>query len=229
MLNHLLESGAAAPRRGGWALASTAAHATLILAAVALTMREQAPKRVIDYIDLVYTPPSLPAPRPVEHTSAPAAPSAPARMTIEYDIPRMEFPTITPVGIPEPSTRPSDVTAEIVGTGVFGPPGPARPADGVHTGSTVDRAVVPHRGNPRPDYPAAMRAASVEGSVLVQFVVDTIGRVEPHSIAIVRTTHPQFGEAVRRWLGRTRYSPAEIAGARVRQLVQQEVGFSLQR
>jgi protein TonB len=99
--------------------------------------------------------------------------------------------------------------------------------DNIHTRQTVERAVVARRDNPQPEFPGALRAAGVEGSVLVQFVVDTTGRVESHSISILKATHPQFGDAVRRWLGRTRYSAAEFEGKRVRQLVQQEVGFTL--
>jgi hypothetical protein len=63
--------------------------------------------------------------------------------------------------------------------------------------------------------------------VLVQFVVDTNGRVELQSLEILRATHEMFAESVRRWLNGTRYSPAEIRGQHVRQLVQQQIGFTL--
>jgi hypothetical protein len=38
-----------------------------------------------------------------------------------------------------------------------------------------------------------------------------------------------FGDAVRKWLLRTRYVPAATNGRRVRQLVQQQVAFTLRR
>ena len=69
----------------------------------------------------------------------------------------------------------------------------------------------------------------VEGSVLVQFVVDTTGHVESSSINFIRATHPLFAQSTRQWLARTRYLPAEIEGRPVRQLVQQEVAFALDR
>jgi periplasmic protein TonB len=228
MLHQLLESGAPTPRRGGWAFASGMVHVAIIAAAAALTVRDPAVQRVVDIVDLVYLAPPTAAPRAVERSSGLPTLRAPATLTL--DVPRIEFPSVTPVGIPEPSTRLSDAIGDIAGNGVTGPVAPGRP-DGhaIYSDRMVDRAVMPRRDNPTPGYPAAMRAAGVDGTVLVQFVVDTMGRVEPGSISILRATHEQFGDAVRRWLGRTRYLPGEIAGHRVRQLVQQEVGFSLQR
>jgi periplasmic protein TonB len=226
MFHQLLESGAPAPRRGGWAFASGMVHAAFIATAAALTLRDPAAKRVVELVDLVYVaPPPVPARQVEPFLGAPVL-TAPQRVTL--DLARIEFPNVIPVGIPEPSSRLSELTTDIAGNGITGPVGPVRPAPtGIHTRSTVDRVVTPRRDNPQPDYPGAMRAAGVDGSVLVQFVVDTTGRVESGSISILRANHEQFGEAVRRWLGRTRYSPAEVAGKRVRQLVQQEVGFTL--
>jgi len=65
--------------------------------------------------------------------------------------------------------------------------------------------------------------------VLVRFVVDTAGRVEVPSIAILSASHALFGETVKQWLKQTRYSPAMANGTTVRQLVQQRVGFALTR
>ena len=74
-----------------------------------------------------------------------------------------------------------------------------------------------------------LRSASIEGEVLVRFVVDNQGRVEAASIRILETTHSAFADAVRRWLLRSRYAPAEVAGRPVRQLVEQRVSFALLR
>jgi hypothetical protein len=69
----------------------------------------------------------------------------------------------------------------------------------------------------------------VEGDVVARFVVDTLGRVEPGSIAILAATHALFAAEVRAWLSRTRYRPAEYEGRVVRQLVEQRIGFALRR
>ena len=226
MFHQLLESGAPTPRRGGWTLASGVVHAAVIGAAAWLTMPEAVAKRVVDYVDLVYMTPTVPAPSQVERSAASEASFAPRHVL--PDLRRIDFPTIPPVGIPEPSTRLSDPATDFGGGSAIGPVAPGSPVGNqVYSQHLVERAVLPRRDNPSPDFPNAMRSAGVEGSVLVQFVVDTTGRVEANSISILRETHAQFGDAVRRWLGRTRYLPAEIGNTRVRQLVQQEVGFTL--
>lgn len=103
------------------------------------------------------------------------------------------------------------------------------PASGIYPGNAVDRAVVPRSDNGSPIYPALLRSAGIEGDVLVRFVVDSAGRVEPNSITLLDASHVAFGDAVSRWLQRARYLPAEVAGRPVRQLVEQRFGFTLRR
>jgi protein TonB len=93
----------------------------------------------------------------------------------------------------------------------------------------VEKAAMPQPGNPAPVYPAALRAAQLEGDVVARFVVDTSGRAEPGSIAFPRVSHPAFAEAVRHALLQSRYVPAEVAGHSVRQLVEQRFLFALRR
>ena len=81
---------------------------------------------------------------------------------------------------------------------------------------------------PAPRYPAALRAAAIEGEVLAQYVVDTTGRVEPGSWKVLRATHDGFREAAREAVDAGRFKPARIAGRPVRQLVQQTIRFTIQ-
>jgi protein TonB len=78
-------------------------------------------------------------------------------------------------------------------------------------------------------YPAALRSAQIEGEVVARFVVDTTGRAEPASISFPAATHPQFADAVRLTLLRSRYFAAMIGGRSVRQLVEQRFAFTLTR
>ncbi|MCC6771554.1 MAG: TonB family protein [Gemmatimonadaceae bacterium] len=94
--------------------------------------------------------------------------------------------------------------------------------------NVVDREVVP-RGGVTPQYPTQLANAGIEGTVVAQFVVDTVGRVEPSTIQLSAGSHPLFGQSVREALGRMRFSPAELGGRRVRQLVQQSFAFALTR
>lgn len=79
----------------------------------------------------------------------------------------------------------------------------------------------------RPAYPDSLFRERVAGQVLVEFVVDTSGRVIGESIAAVSTTHALFTDAVRRALRDARFQPATLAGRRVRQLVQLPVKFEM--
>jgi TonB family protein len=146
-------------------------------------------------------------------------------------VPRVAIPAIPLIDAGATIASTSVVSSEWHGRGISESLGTSRGlnADSIYTGDAVERMVAPRHDNPRPDYPSQLRAAMVEGDVVVRFVVDTLGRVEPSSIVIVRATHPLFGDAVRRWLSRTRYAPAEVSGRRVRQLVQQPVGFTLRQ
>ena len=225
MFRVLFASDAGAPSRAGWGLASTAAHVTMIAAAVAMTLEVPAPPPPEKLHPVVPWRPPPPPARPSAPTIA--SPLRPGPVTIEVPI---ELPTVPIVqstfGDAALSLVPIGTAAADLLRDVFHTP---IPDGGVYPPSIVERQVIPRPNNPSPEYPSALRSAQVEGSVLVQFVVDTTGSVEHTSIAIVRTTHEQFASAVRRWLARTRYTPAQIGGRPVRQLVQQEVAFTLDR
>ncbi len=93
----------------------------------------------------------------------------------------------------------------------------------------VDVAVRPLGGSPVPKYPERLRSAQVEGRVNVRFIVGTNGRVEGGSIKILDSPDPAFSEEVRRVLLATRYSAAQAAGKKVRQIVEQTFTFKLDR
>ncbi len=72
-----------------------------------------------------------------------------------------------------------------------------------------------------------LRAAGVQGQVVVTFVVDTTGRVEPSSFVILNSTNDLFGAAVRAALPAMRFIPAKADGHKVKQQVQQPFVFSI--
>ncbi|HXT18052.1 MAG TPA: energy transducer TonB [Gemmatimonadaceae bacterium] len=78
-----------------------------------------------------------------------------------------------------------------------------------------------------PRYPERLRNAGVEGSVLVQFVVDTTGRIDMSSIKVIASTHDQFTAAVRDALSRFRFRPAEADGRHVPAVAQMPFEFRL--
>lgn len=84
---------------------------------------------------------------------------------------------------------------------------------------------IPGSGNLR--YPDILRTANVQGEVLAQFVVDADGRYEPQSFKALKSSHELFTQAVLAALPEMKFSPAEVRGSRVRQLIQQPFTFSL--
>lgn len=104
-------------------------------------------------------------------------------------------------------------------------PGP----NGAYSADVVEKTAWPREDNPRPRYPDVLKRAGVEGSFLVEFVVDTTGRVDPKTLSFPKTAHPAFLQAVKDVLLRSRYFPAELAGMRVRQLVSQQFTFVIAR
>ncbi|HEX2779756.1 MAG TPA: TonB family protein [Gemmatimonadaceae bacterium] len=99
--------------------------------------------------------------------------------------------------------------------------------DSVYFEFQVEKPAEALPGGSRPAYPAPLSAAHVEGEVLVQFVVDTAGRVEPGTFKVLETTNAVFADAVEAALPGMRFSPAELHGRLVRQLVQQPFVFRL--
>jgi TonB family protein len=101
------------------------------------------------------------------------------------------------------------------------------PREAPHEFGEVDEQVQRISG-PRPVYPAALRAARVEGVVRLRMVVDTLGRVEPGSLVVVASSHPGFEAAAKEAIAQSRFSAARVGGVSVRQLVQQSVRFAIE-
>jgi TonB family protein len=101
--------------------------------------------------------------------------------------------------------------------------------ESVLTELEVDSAVRRDPFSAAPEYPADLLELSIEGSAFVLYVVDSTGAVDMRSYRVVRATHPGFAAAVQRALPRMRFSPAVLHGQPVRQLVQQNFAFKIQR
>src|SRR5215467_1172493 len=107
-------------------------------------------------------------------------------------------------------------------------PAPSRPGpDDVHFEFQVERPVAVAPGNSAPRYPDVLVAAKVEGQVLAQFVVDTMGRADTATFKILRSSHVLFSMAVKQNLPLMKFTPAEVAGRKVKQLVQMPFNFSI--
>lgn len=80
---------------------------------------------------------------------------------------------------------------------------------------------------PIPVYPELLRQAGVEGQVVLEARVDSTGRVQRASIAVVSATHQGFVEPARQALLATLFRPAQVNGRAVSILVRVPFAFSI--
>lgn len=90
----------------------------------------------------------------------------------------------------------------------------------------VEKPATP-MGGAHADYPSVLRGARVEGSVVAQFVVLENGSADLATYHVLKSSHELFAASAREAVGRMRFNPAEIAGKKVRQIVQLPFEFKL--
>ena len=94
--------------------------------------------------------------------------------------------------------------------------------------SLVDELPVMLAG-PVPAYPDLLRQAGIQGRVLLEAVVDTLGHVERGSIVVVATAHPGFVAPARQAVAAMLFRPARVRGRAVRVRVRIPMDFALRR
>jgi len=81
-------------------------------------------------------------------------------------------------------------------------------------------------GHP-PIYPELLRSAGIGGRVIVQAVVDTFGRAEPGTAAVIASPNPGFDGPARAYVLGALFRPARVHGRAVRVLVSVPIDFAL--
>jgi len=79
--------------------------------------------------------------------------------------------------------------------------------------------------NPELDLPDSLNAAAIEGSVVIQFVVDAEGKVEPESLEILDSPHEGLNEPVKQVFLGAVYEPAQFEGKPVRVRIRQTMAI----
>lgn len=239
MLTVLLESRAVRPHHVGGTVTSAALHGTLIAAVVALTLPGGSPAHSapdIHATKLTYVRPSrtehqpgTPIRRPLSptnvSTSRPRLPTVDVPITVPMKIP--------PIDLSQPSTTSDQVLigngSRNFASGVGEVGSPVGGAGDVSDARAVDRTPRIIGRAPEPRYPATLRAAGIQGHVLAEFVVDTLGRAELGTLRFPELANPLFGDAVRDALARYRFMPGEVSGRKVRTRVAVPFEFRLER
>jgi TonB family protein len=108
-----------------------------------------------------------------------------------------------------------------VGTGIVTGPGAIYEATSAPAG--FEPAVL--LSQPTPAYPPTLQSAGLAGVALVEFVIDTTGRVEAGSIRMMESSHRLFDQAGRSAIFAARFRPATLGGKPVRQITRQRIRF----
>jgi len=233
MFGTLIESRAVTPRRTGGSIASILIHSAIITGGVVATAKEYvapAPPdpvhRPIPFVRQVTRSVEQPRSGPVTTASIASVPS----------MPRLNVPSIIPVGIPpiDPNAlaTPNDFrvgpvgNAELICTRNCGS-STATDAEGRELWGTNDLMMRLLADPVPPRYPESLRRAGVEGDVVVKFVVDTTGRIDMNTVEVMRSTHDAFTTAVRETLAKLRFAPASTGERKTRALAVMPFHFTL--
>ena len=233
MFTTLLESKPKRDRNPGGVIASVILHAGVIGLAVAVTLnaglRSEKEHRQED-VKFVQTKPPPPKPEPPkppppQTTVTPPPPKGFQVLTAPINIPTK----IPDVDLSKAVTNEADFSGKGVeggvAKGVVGGKGPVNP-DQTYFEFQVEKPALAKEDNPRPTYPSMLESAGVEGDVLVQFVIDTLGRADMSTFKVLKSSNDLFTSSIKNVLPRLRFYAAETGGRKVRELVQYPFSFS---
>lgn len=206
---------------------SLAVHAALIAVAVRFSEAGEAPRgEPIAETTIVVAgtvpddPGRPPAPAPLDGQAPPWSVTVP--VDIPTTIPAVTDPMYDPAHDPVVSSFPPGTDSLRLM-----PPNP-----GHWIGTTpIDARVADEAprliDHPPVRYPEIMRQAGIEARVMVEAVLDTLGRAEPSSLRVVRSGGTAFDDEARAVVAGSRYRAARLGGRAVRVRIQVPVSFAL--
>jgi protein TonB len=233
MFNQLLESKAKKQKMAGGTVFSIVFHTVLIGAAVYATARagvkdEKAKAEKIQFVEMKKEPPKVPdkPPPPKEVVVKPPPPKGfqVLRAPVKIDI------KIPEIDLSKAITNENDFS----GKGVKGGTGNGVVGGIANTNQTyfefqVEKPAESMPDNPKPKYPSVLESSGIAGEVQAQFVVKSEGKADMDTFKVLKSTNELFTQAVKNVLPRMKFSPAQIGGKPVNQLVQQAFQFAVPR
>ncbi len=230
MFDHLIVSN---PEKKGFkgrapqGFLSVVIHGALLYGAVTATMKaseiieEAAADTMMVFVD---TAEEEPEPEPEQEEITPVVtrldPPPQGFQTLSAPI---DIPTeIPPVDLNE-RFDPRDFTGRGVEGGIFeGVVGGTGEVDQTQTFLSAVVDEIPEALScPAPTYPPLLQQAGISGTVLIQAVVDTTGRIDPNDqFQILRSDHRGFERPARDAIMRCRFRPGKVRGRAVRVLIQ---------
>lgn len=218
MFQRLIASQSRSAQRGrtGPGLVALLGHGAVVAGVVVGTLRATDPPRAI---------PAVIMPWPVApERGAPSRVPVPPRAPIVED--PIGFPITVPPALPpiEPS-RPFDVTPWMHSSRGVGDDRSAPDATTPCAADVVEEPPVLLAAR-QPSYPEALRAAGITGRVVVQAVIDTLGRAEP-GVTVVESSHAGFEAPALDYVRGAVFRPGRVHGRAVRVLIRLPVDFRL--
>jgi len=80
---------------------------------------------------------------------------------------------------------------------------------------------------PEFEHPRLLLEAGISGRVVLRFIIDTTGQIEPTSIEVLEKTHDAYADAARSGVLGARFRPAHFGTRAVRQLTRWPVNFQV--
>jgi TonB family protein len=199
-------------------------HAVLIGAALGSGQRHTAPTAAPPPADTVYWHPPQPAPKPAPEPEPP----------LEDEKPWRQEPRFDPELIGRDRIPPS--TFEVAGRTSRDWLKAYRDSIGTRVGDSSGTEPLPYwadspevlAAGPR-HYPERLRMAGVEGHVVIEAVLDTTGRIQPQSLIVIVSTHPEFETPAAAYVRQTLFRPARLNGKAVSARIRVPVDFVLRR
>jgi len=159
----------------------------------------------------------------------------PEQQPVQLDVPLKGFqtvvaPDVIPTNIPPVNLQEHFDPKDYSGTGVEG--GVATGM--VPTGNEVFmEAIVEEKpavlSGPQLQFPELLRQAQIQGRVLVQAIIDTLGRAEPPSVKVLQSPNPGFDQSAKSYVTKALFRPARVHGRAVRVLIQIPIDFRLKQ
>lgn len=159
----------------------------------------------------------------------------PEQQPVQLDVPLKGFqtvvaPDVVPTNIPPVNLQEHFDPKDYSGSGVEG----GIASGMVPTGNEVFmEAIVEEKptvlSGPVPVYPELLKQAQIQGRVLVQAIVDTLGRAEPPSVKVLQSPNPGFDQSAKNYVLKALFRPARVHGRAVRVLIQIPIDFRLKQ
>lgn len=235
MFDNLIESNPRL-RKGGrknnafMTFTSIVFHAGLVYAGILATMHateavlDAPPETTLVFIEEQDKPPEPEEEPPPVITSLNPPPKGFQTLAAPVDIPT----EIPPINLNE-RFDPRDYTGTGAEGGVFsGVEGGSGPVDltQVFAEAVVDET--PEQIScPRPPYPRMMQQAGIEGTVLLEFVVDQSGHADGSSVRALDSTHKAFEAPAKEMIEKCLFRPGRVRGQAVKVLVRMPINFVL--